>query len=180
MISIHQLSMAYGEKLLFYDVNLILSTHSRYALVGANGAGKSTFLKLLTGAEQPIDGTLSIPKIASVGWLKQDQFRYENTLISDIVLQGKPALWQALQEKDKLLQSDLHNEKNLNRLGKLEEEIARLNGYSANALAAKLLMGLGIPLEYHEKPLSTLSGGFKLRVLLAQALFSRTEYFTIR
>ncbi|KAF5271473.1 hypothetical protein FQR65_LT05093 [Abscondita terminalis] len=157
MISINQLSMAYGEKLLFYDVNLILSTHSRYALVGANGAGKSTFLKLLTGAEQPIDGTLSIPKIASVGWLKQDQFRYENTLISDIVLQGKPALWQALQEKDKLLQSDLLNEKNLNRL------------------AAKLLMGLGIPLEYHGKPLSTLSGGFKLRVLLAQALFQEPD-----
>ncbi len=175
MISINQLSMAYGEKLLFYDVNLILSSHSRYALVGANGAGKSTFLKLLTGAEQPIAGALSIPKTASIGWLKQDQFRYENTLISDIVLQGKPALWQAMQEKDKLLQSDLHNEKNINRLGKLEEEIARLNGYSAHALAAKLLMGLGIALEYHEKPLSTLSGGFKLRVLLAQALFQEPD-----
>ena len=155
--------------------NLILSSHSRYALVGANGAGKSTFLKLLTGAEQAIDGTLSIPKTASVGWLKQDQFRYENTLIIDIVLQGKPALWQAMQEKDKLLHSDLHNPKNINRLGKLEEEIARLNGYSAYALAAKLLMGLGIQLEYHEKPLSTLSGGFKLRVLLAQALFQEPD-----
>lgn len=175
MISINQLSMAYGEKLLFYDVNLILSPNSRYALVGANGAGKSTFLKLLTGVEQPIDGTLSIPKTASIGWLKQDQFRYENTPISDIVLQGKPALWEALQEKNQLLQSDLNNEKNLNRLGKLEEEIARLNGYSAAALAAKLLMGLGIALEQHEKPLSTLSGGFKLRVLLAQALFQEPD-----
>ncbi len=175
MISINQLSMAYGEKLLFYDINLILSTHSRYALVGANGAGKSTFLKLLTDAEQPIAGTLSIPKTASIGWLKQDQFRYENTQISDIVLQGKPDLWQAMQEKDKLLQGDLHNEKSINRLGKLEEEIARLDGYSASALAAKLLMGLGIALEYHEKPLSTLSGGFKLRVLLAQALFQEPD-----
>lgn len=175
MISVNQLSMAYGEKLLFYDVNLILSTQSRYALVGANGAGKSTFLKLVTGTEQPIAGTLSIPKMASVGWLKQDQFRYENTLIIDIVLQGKPALWQAMQEKDSLLQSDLHNKKNINRLGKLEEEIARLNGYSAHALAAKLLMGLGIALESHEKPLSQLSGGFKLRVLLAQALFQEPD-----
>jgi ATPase subunit of ABC transporter with duplicated ATPase domains len=175
MISINQLSMAYGEKLLFYDVNLILSTHSRYALVGSNGAGKSTFLKLLTGAEKPVAGNLSIPKTATVGWLKQDQFRYENTLIIDIVLQGKPALWQAMQEKENLLHSDLQNEKNLNRLGKLEEEIARLNGYSAYALAAKLLMGLGIQLPYHEKPLSTLSGGFKLRVLLAQALFQEPD-----
>lgn len=175
MISINQLSMAYGQKLLFYDVNLILSENRRYALVGANGSGKSTFLKLLAGVEQPVEGTLSIPKSASVGWLKQDQFRYENTRISDIVLQGKPVLWQALQEKDKLLQSNLHNEKNLNRLGKLEEEITRLNGYSAPALAAKILIGLGIQLEYHEKPLSTLSGGFKLRVLLAQALFQEPD-----
>lgn len=175
MISINQLSMAYGEKLLFYDVNLILSANRRYALVGANGAGKSTFLKLLTGAEQPIEGTLSIPKAASIGWLKQDQFRYENTRISDIVIQGKPALWQALQEKDTLLQRDLNNEKNLSRLGKLEEEIARLEGYGASAFAAKLLMGLGIALEYHEKPLSALSGGFKLRVLLAQALFQEPD-----
>lgn len=167
--------MAYGEKLLFYDVNLILSAQKRYALVGANGAGKSTFLKLITEVEKPIAGTLSIPKTASVGWLKQDQFRYEKSLIIDIVLQGKSALWQAMQEKETLLQQDLHNEKTINRLGKLEEEIARLNGYSAYALAAKLLMGLGIQQEYHEKPLSTLSGGFKLRVLLAQALFQEPD-----
>jgi ATPase subunit of ABC transporter with duplicated ATPase domains len=167
--------MAYGEKLLFYDVNLILAKPTRYALVGANAAGKSTFLQLLTGAQEPIDGTISIPKAASVGWLKQDQFRYENSRISDIVLQGKPALWQAMQEKERLLKSDHSNEKNINRLGKLEDEIARLNGYSAYALAAKLLMGLGIGLEYHEKPLSILSGGFKLRVLLAQALFQQPD-----
>lgn len=175
MISINQLSMAYGKKLLFYDVNLILSSNRRYALVGANGAGKSTFLKLLTGVEQPTEGTLSIPKAASIGWLKQDQFRYETTRISDIVIQGKPTLWQALQEKDTLLQSDLSNEKNLNRLGTLEEEIAYWGGYNASAFAAKLLMGLGIALEYHEKPLSALSGGFKLRVLLAQALFQEPD-----
>ena len=175
MISINQLSMAYGEKLLFYDVNLILTDQTRYALVGANGSGKSTFLQLLMGTQDPVAGTISIPKAASIGWLKQDQFRYENTRISDIVLQGKPVLWQAMQEKDKLLNSDHSNQKNINRLGKLEDEIARLNGYSAYALAAKLLMGLGISLEYHEKPLTTLSGGFKLRVLLAQALFQEPD-----
>ncbi len=163
--------MAYGEKLLFYDVTLILLDQKRYALVGANGAGKSTFLKLLTGSEEAIDGTLSIPKDATVGWLKQDQFRYENTIITDIVLQGKPMLWQAMVEKEKLLAANHWNEKNVNRISKLEETIAHLNGYSAKGLAEKLLTGLGIQADYHQKPLSTLSGGFKLRVLLAQALF---------
>ncbi|BBB15184.1 putative transporter fused subunits of ABC superfamily: ATP-binding components [Candidatus Rickettsiella viridis] len=175
MITINQLSMAYGEKLLFYDVTLILSNQKRYALVGANGAGKSTFLKLLMGTEEPIAGSLSIPKSASVGWLKQDQFRYENTIITDIVLQGKPALWEAMQEKEKLLAANQWDEKNVNRFSKLEETIAHLNGYTAEGLAEKLLTGLGIQPEYHKKPLSTLSGGFKLRVLLAQALFQEPD-----
>ncbi len=175
MLSINHLSMSYGEKLLFYDVNLILNDQKRYALVGANGAGKSTFLKLLTGTEEPIDGNLSIPKTASVGWLKQDQFRYENTRIIDIVLQGKPTLWQAMVEKEKVLLENHWNEKNVNRLSKLEEDIAHLNGYSAEGLAEKLLTGLGIHSDYHRKPLSTLSGGFKLRVLLAQALFEEPD-----
>lgn len=175
MITINQLSMAYGEKLLFYNVNLILLDQKRYALVGANGAGKSTFFKLLTGTEEPIEGTLSIPKAASVGWLKQDQFRYENTQIIDIVLQGKPKLWQAMVEKENLLLNNHWNEKNVNRLSKLEEDIAHLNGYSAEGLAEKLLTGLGIHSDYHRKPLSTLSGGFKLRVLLAQALFEEPD-----
>lgn len=175
MISTHQLSMAYGEKLLFYDVTLILANQRRYALVGANGSGKSTFLKLLMGTEEPVAGSFSIPKAASVGWLKQDQFRYENTVITDIVLQGKPALWQAMQEKEKLLTANQWNEKNVNRLGQLEETIAHLNGYRAESLAEKLLTGLGIQPSYHKKPLSTLSGGFKLRVLLAQALFQEPD-----
>lgn len=175
MITINQLSMAYGEKLLFYDVTLLLSPQKRYALVGANGAGKSTFLKLLMGTEEPIAGSVSIPKAASVGWLKQDQFRYENTLITDIVLQGKPALWEAMQEKERLLIANQWDEKNVNRFSKLEETIAHLNGYTAEGLAEKLLTGLGIQPEYHKKPLSTLSGGFKLRVLLAQALFQEPD-----
>jgi len=175
MISTNQLSMAYGGKLLFYDVSLIFSDQKRYALVGANGAGKSTFLKLLTGTETPLSGSLSIPKSSTVGWLKQDQFRYENTIITDIVLQGKPKLWQAIQAKEHLLAADQWNEKNINRFTQLEETIAHLNGYRAEALAEKLLMGLGIQTTYHQKPLSTLSGGFKLRVLLAQALFEEPD-----
>lgn len=171
MIQINQLTHSYGQKFLFLDVNLILAEQSHYALVGGNGVGKSTLLKLMTGEEEPVSGSISIPKDATIGWLKQDQFRYENTIITDIVLQGKPALWQAFVEKEKLLETLDWDEKTAHRLSKIEETIAELNGYSAPALAEKLLVGLGIHADYHQKPLSSLSGGYKLRVLLAQALF---------
>lgn len=171
MIQINQLSMSFGEKLLFYDVNLNLADNLHYAVVGANGAGKSTFFKLFTGEEDPIDGTIAIPKDTTIGWLKQDQFRYENTLITEIVLQGKPALWQALVEKEQLLAAEDWSEEAIHQLGHLEEIIAHNDGYSAVAFAEKLLVGLGVAQEYHQKPLSVLSGGYKLRVLLAQTLF---------
>jgi len=175
MILVNQLHLSFGQKLLFFDVNLIFSEKARYALVGANGTGKSTFLKLLTGEEQPTSGHVSIPKAATIGWLKQDQFRYEHTVITDIVLQGKPKLWKAMQEKEKLLQAGDWNEKIAHRFSHLEEVIAEHDGYSALAFAEQLLIGLGIISEYHYKPLSALSGGYKLRVLLAQALFQQPD-----
>ncbi|OGO91923.1 MAG: ABC-F family ATPase [Coxiella sp. RIFCSPHIGHO2_12_FULL_44_14] len=175
MILINQLTHSYGQKLLFFDVNLILSDQTHYALVGANGAGKSTLLKLITGEEEPVSGAISISKEASIGWLKQDQFRYENTIITDIVLQGKSKLWQALVEKDKLLESTHWDEKTAHRLSQLEEIIAEQNGYSAISFTENLLLGLGIHSDYHQKPLSSLSGGYKLRVLLAQALFQEPD-----
>ena len=119
MILINQLTMSYGRKLLFFDLNLILSDQTHYALVGANGSGKSTLLKLITGEEEPVSGTLSISKDATIGWLKQDQFRYENTIITDIVLQGKPKLWQALVEKNTLLESDDWDERAAHPLSQL-------------------------------------------------------------
>lgn len=175
MININELSMSYGEKLLFYDVNLNLNTNTRYALVGANGCGKSTFLKLLNGEEEALSGTVSISKSTTIGWLKQDQFRYEDTRITDVVIQGKPALWQALTEKEELLAGSDWNDAIGNRLGELEEIIAHHNGYEAEAFAEKLLIGLGVPQNYHHQPLKALSGGFKLRVLLAQALFQEPD-----
>src|SRR3990167_5596064 len=104
MILINQLHMTYGQKLLFFDVNLILRRKPHYALVGSNGAGKSTLLKLIAGDEEPSSGNISISKDASIGWLRQDQFRYEDTPIIDIVLQGKPKLWKAMATKDQLIQ----------------------------------------------------------------------------
>lgn len=173
MITLNQLSMVYGNKLLFTDATVILNDKTRYALVGANGAGKSTLLRLMTGEELPADGTISMPKKVTIGWLKQDQFRYEENNVVDVVLMGKPQLWEALVEKEEILNSEELGEKEGYRLAILEEIIMHQDGYSANAFAEKLLTGLGIDAKYHYQPLKLLSGGYKLRALLAQTLFQQ-------
>jgi ATPase subunit of ABC transporter with duplicated ATPase domains len=172
-IALKQVGMAYGKKLLFLDVNLQLSSGNAYALVGANGAGKSTLFRLLTGEEELTSGEVMIPKNASVGWLKQDQFRYENTPIRDIVLQGKAALWAALQERELLFTDEEWTDQKGFRLAELEEVVAHYDGYTAEAEAESILTGLGILPQYFDKPLKALSGGYKLRVLLAQTLFQK-------
>jgi ATPase subunit of ABC transporter with duplicated ATPase domains len=173
MITFNQLGMTYGQKLLFCDVTLTLNTGQAYALVGANGCGKSTFFKLITGEEEASFGEILIPKEASIGWLKQDQFRYEDTPIRDIVMQGKTPLWNALQEKDELLAQTTWGDKEGFRLAELDEVIYHEDGYNASSEIESILLGLGIAAEYHDRPLSALSGGYKLRVLLAQTLFQR-------
>lgn len=171
MISINELTMTFGDRLLFYDVNLNLNIGRRYALVGANGAGKSTFFNLLNHQEEPTTGEITTPKDATLGWLKQDHYRYDNTAIRQVVMLGKPALCDAIAEKEKLLDVEEWTDELGFRLGELEDTISHYHGYSAPAFAETLLTGLGIPPSSHDKPLSTLSGGYKLRVLLAQLLF---------
>lgn len=173
MITLNQVGCAFGSRLLFCDVDLILNNKCRYALVGANGCGKSTFFKLITGEEELSLGEVIIPKEATLGWLKQDQFRYENTVITDVVLQGKETLWKAQQERDALLAFESWDDKAGIRFAELEEIILHQDGYTASSDIAMILEGLGIPEAYHQKPLSALSGGYKLRVLLAQVLFQR-------
>ncbi len=172
-IALKNVGMAYGRKLLFLDVNLHLNSGNAYALVGANGAGKSTFFRLLTEEEELTSGEVMIPKNTSIGWLKQDQFRYENTPIRDVVLQGKAKLWEAFQARDELLSDDHWDDAKGYRLGEIEEIIAHYNGYTAEADAESILEGLGILPQYFDKPLKALSGGYKLRVLLAQTLFQQ-------
>ena len=177
MIAISNLAMNYGPKLLFTDVNFNLNQH-RYGLVGANGAGKSTFLKLLTKEEEPSFGEVAIPKNARIGWLKQDQFRFENVAIIDSVIAGRGELWDALKEKEKILEkleNEVCDEATGYRLGELEEIIADNDGYNSEVFAAELLSGLGIKEIYHYQPMSVLSGGYKLRVLLAQSLFNNPD-----
>jgi ATPase subunit of ABC transporter with duplicated ATPase domains len=175
MLTINDLAMAYGPKLLFTDVNLNLVSGNRYGLVGANGAGKSTFLRVITAEEEPSFGEVALAKRSRVGWLKQDQFRFESVSIINTVIAGKKALWEAICEKEKIYAQENFDESSGYRLGELEEVIADNDGYNCEYKAAELLTGLGIKEEYHYQPLSVLSGGYKLRVLLAQSLYDNPD-----
>jgi ATPase subunit of ABC transporter with duplicated ATPase domains len=116
MIGVNSLSMHYNGRLLYDEVNLHLLRGNRYGLVGANGCGKSTFLRLLSGAETPSLGDILLPKAACIGWLKQDQFRYEQNTLVDVVIQGKQKLWDALQEKETILSQETFDEKSAIKL----------------------------------------------------------------
>ncbi|WP_342272422.1 ABC-F family ATP-binding cassette domain-containing protein [Candidatus Tisiphia endosymbiont of Parasteatoda lunata] len=175
MIITTNLAMSYGAKILFTDVNLHIKKGNRYGLVGANGAGKSTFFKILLQEEEASIGEFTCVKNARIGCLKQDQFLYENTSIINTVIAGRSELWQALQEKEKLLAIDQCDEEIGYRLGELEQIIADNDGYISEIFAVELLLGLGIQEKYHYQPLSVLSGGYKLRVLLAQSLFNNPD-----
>ncbi len=173
-ISVSNLAKSFGPQILFEGVSIQFNPGNRYGLVGANGSGKSTFLRILTGEELPSDGTVSMAKRLQVGVLEQDHFQYEQDLILHVVMMGNEQLWQAMAEKEKLLER-ADQEFDGDRYAELEEIILRHDGYSLESRASEILEGLGIPTESHRQPLSTLSGGFKLRVLLAQALASSPD-----
>jgi ATPase subunit of ABC transporter with duplicated ATPase domains len=137
--------------------------------VGANGSGKSTLMRILAGEEPPSDGSVSIPKRLQLGVLRQDHFIFEEMPILEVVLQGNQELWQAMVEKEEIL-ARAEESFDGERYAELEDIILKHDGYSIESQAAEILEGLGIPAEVHREPLSTLSGGFKLRVLLAQVL----------
>ena len=174
MISVSNLAKSFGPQTLFEGVSFQFNPGNRYGLVGANGSGKSTFLKILSGDELPSDGQLSIPKRLRLGVLRQDHFRYEENRILDVVVMGHEELWNAMQEKDEIL-ARADEDFDGDRYAELEDFILQNDGYVLEAKAGEILEGLGIPTEQHQNPLSTLSGGFKLRVLLAQVLASSPE-----
>jgi ATPase subunit of ABC transporter with duplicated ATPase domains len=169
MIAVTGLSKVFGQQTLFEDVSFQLTAGHRYGLVGANGSGKSTLLRVLAGDEPPSDGTVAIPKRSRLGVLRQDHFRYEEDQILHVALMGNAELWAAMSEKERLL-AGAEESFDADRYSELEEIVLKHDGYSAEARAAEILEGLGIPTEVHHQPLATLSGGFKLRVLLAQVL----------
>jgi ATPase subunit of ABC transporter with duplicated ATPase domains len=175
MLDIRNISMDYGRKSLFHDVNLILLAPQRYGVVGANGTGKSTFLKILASEEPASSGSVEKAKSISMGMLKQDHFRYELDRVIDVVIRGNTRLWDALTEKELVLDKTEFTEADGYRLSALEETIMHEGGYEAEVVAKNLLIGLGVTEKYHYGTLDALSGGYKLRVLLAQVLFQKPD-----
>jgi ATPase subunit of ABC transporter with duplicated ATPase domains len=173
MISVHGVSMRYGGKILFEDVTTTFGGGRRYGLTGPNGSGKSTFMKLLTGELPPQVGTVSRP--AKLGVLRQDQYAFDAFRVIDTVIMGNQRLWQALEAREALYaKSDLTDAEGM-RLGELEGIVGEEDGYEAESDAAILLQGLDISNELHERQMSELQGGQKVRVLLAQALFGHPQ-----
>ncbi|MBS0630135.1 MAG: ABC-F family ATP-binding cassette domain-containing protein [Verrucomicrobia bacterium] len=175
MITVEEVSLQYGDRVLFDDVNLSLSNKYRYIVVGANGTGKSTFLTLLAGEMTPTIGSITRAKACQIGWMKQVLHLYDEMPIVNVVILGREELWEALQAKEQLLQRPHWTDEDSNRLAKFEERINRLGGYRAEADAEALLIGLGISSEKHREPLKQFSGGWKMRVLLAQLLFNNPD-----
>lgn len=171
--------MRFGAKILFKNVNLQFNPGSHYGLIGANGCGKSTFIKILAGEISPEKGSVVLPTHLSMGSLKQNHYLYEETPILDVVLMGKNKLWKALEKKQKLLEIEHFSEEACHQLMEIEKTIEEEGGYQATSEAAKLLEGLGIITEHHLKPLNILSGGYKLRVLLAQLFFGKPDILVL-
>ncbi len=174
MISISGLTKYFGDHTLFEDVSVQLNAGERYGLVGANGSGKTTLLNIMTGREEPSAGSVSVPKRLRVGVLRQDHYLFEQHRILDVALMGNPELWEAMVAHHELM-ANAHEHFDAAAYSTLEETIVRFDGYTAEARAAAILEGLGLPSAIHQQPLSTLSGGFKLRVLLAQVLASAPD-----
>src|SRR5580693_4648425 len=173
MLSVSNVSMRYGAKILFDEVSVAFTPGKRYGLTGPNGAGKSTFMNLLSGELEPQKGTVVRPR--KLGVLSQDQYAFDAYTAIDTVIMGNKRLWAAMQERDAIYEKhDLTDEDGM-KLGELEGTVAEEDGYTAESDAAILLQGLDIPEEFHERKMGELQGGQKVRVLLAQALFGKPQ-----
>ena len=172
MISTANISIQFGEKPLFQNISITFGKGNRYGLIGANGSGKSTLMKILSGELDATTGNVTIDKNDRVGKLNQDQFAYEEMTVIDCVIMGHGKLWDIKQERERIYALPEMSEEDGMRVGDLEMEFSEMDGYTAESRAGDLLLGVGIPLEQHEGLMSAIAPGWKLRVLLAQALFA--------
>ncbi len=175
MISTNNITMQFGAKPLFENISVKFGDGNRYGLIGANGCGKSTFMKILGGDLEPSAGNVSLDVNERLGKLRQDQFAYEEARVLDVVMMGHGELWAAIQERDAIYANLEASDDDYMRAAELEGKVAEYDGYTAEARAGELLLGVGIAVEQHFGPMSEVAPGWKLRVLLAQALFSNPD-----
>ena len=175
MLQVTDVGLRFGDKELFKDVNLKFTKGNCYGIIGANGAGKSTFLKILSGEIEPNTGNVSITDKERMSVLKQDHFEYEEETVINVVIRGHERLWNIMSEKDALYMKEDFSEEDGIKAAELEGEFAELDGWDAETNAEKILMGLGIDKDMHYKQMKELTGGEKVKVLLAQSLFGKPE-----
>lgn len=172
MISTANITMQFGAKPLFENISVKFSDGNRYGLIGANGCGKSTFMKILDGSLTPTAGNVTITPNERLGKLSQDQFAFEQYSVVDTVIMGHTELWEVKQERDRIYSLPEMTEEDGMKVAELETLFAEMDGYTAESRAGEILLGAGIELDYHFGPMSDVAPGWKLRVLLAQAVFS--------
>lgn len=175
MINVTDISLRFGDKKLFEDVNVKFTNGNCYGVIGANGAGKSTFLRILSGAVEPNKGTVTMSPNERMAVLEQDHFKFDNSVVLDTVIMGHKRLYEIMQAKDALYAKADFTEEDGIQAAELEGEFAELDGWDAETNAEKLLMGLGIKKDLHSKLMADLTGGEKVKVLLAQALFGNPD-----
>ena len=175
MITVHNVGLQYGDRKLFDEVNIKFTPGNCYGLIGANGAGKSTFLKILSGEIEPQSGDVSLKPGQRLAVLKQNHFEYEEEEVLNTVMMGHPRLYQVMQEKNAIYMKEEFSDEDGMKAAELEGEFAELNGWEAESEAAVLLKGLGIDDSIHYKKLADLTGSERVKVLLAQALFGEPD-----
>src|SRR6476619_1534324 len=175
MISVKNVTLAYGKRVLFDEVNLNFTKGNCYGVIGANGAGKSTFLKILSGEIEPNKGTIEITPGERMAVLKQNHFEYDDCSILNTVLMGHKHLWEIMHEREKIYAKTDFSEEDGMRAGELEGEFGEMGGYEAESNAASLLSSLGVEEEFHNALMKDIPGNLKVRVLLAQALFGNPD-----
>jgi len=175
VLSTANITMQFGAKPLFENISVKFGEGNRYGLIGANGCGKSTFMKILGGDLAPSAGTVMLDPHERLGKLRQDQFGYEDMRVLDVVMMGHTEMWAAMAERDAIYANPEATDDDYMRAADLEAKFAEYDGYTAQARAGELLLGVGVGLEYHDGPMNQVAPGWKLRVLLAQALFSNPD-----
>ena len=175
MISARNVTLAYGKRVLFDEVNISFTKGNCYGIIGANGAGKSTFLKILSGEIEPNKGSVEITPGERMSFLKQNQFEFDEQTVLNTVMQGHKRMWEVMHEKDALYAKEDFTEADGLRAGELEGEFGEMGGYEAESNAASLLSDLGVKEDMHQTLMKDIPSNFKLRVLLAQSLFGNPD-----